>query len=61
MPKQPFTPFQVRVQERKAKQQGIDFRLAYRALIRGFVRAKTKLLEDEQEKRKVQDGCKTHL
>ncbi|GIL14741.1 MAG: hypothetical protein BroJett038_34610 [Chloroflexota bacterium] len=41
MPDQPFTSFQVRVQERKAKQQGIDFPRAYRALIRGFIRVKT--------------------
>jgi len=38
---QQFTPFRVRVQERKAKQQGIDFPRAYRALIKGFIRAKT--------------------
>jgi hypothetical protein len=41
MPDQPVTPFQVRVHEQKAKQQGIDFPRAYRALIKGFIRAKT--------------------
>lgn len=41
MPDQTLTPFQVRVHERKEKPQGIDFPLAYRALIKGFIRAKT--------------------
>jgi hypothetical protein len=41
MPNPPVAPFQVLVKERKDKQRGIDFPRAYRALIRGFLRAKT--------------------
>lgn len=41
MPHTTHTPFQVLLKERKEQQQGIDFPRAYRALIKGFIRAKT--------------------
>jgi hypothetical protein len=59
MPTSPTPDFQSLVQEQRKKNDGIDFQRAYRALIRGFVRAKT--TEGEKETRKSQNACKTHL
>ncbi|MBE7512719.1 MAG: hypothetical protein HS103_07875 [Anaerolineales bacterium] len=58
MPDQPFTPFQVHVHQRKEEKNGIDFHHAYRALIKGFVRAKTSqhLKDTEQELEERQKG-----
>lgn len=41
MPTAVPVPFHIKQKERQAKRQGIDLTLAYRALIRGFIRAKT--------------------
>lgn len=56
MPHPTPTPFQVLVKERKEKQQGIDFPLAYRALIKGFIRAKTHELDTETMEQEQEGG-----
>ncbi len=49
----PTTDFQLLIQEQKRKSAGIDFPRAYRALIRGFIRAKRQPSDSEKDKRKL--------